>query len=317
MNVQDRVGSLHSFFDLQRAAVIRDTAAVRLRKAAQEGNLAAVKRLVKKVVNIQNPDPENGYTTLMYAAKCGHVNVVEYLLEIGHEEEVISVIFFLYVNKYKECIHAISKNGWTALLYAAQNGNTTIVGFLLSVPVDLDHTDNEGNSALHYAAAWGHVNVMDLLVSEGCNVDLRNNDGATAYDYAYSKAIQDHLREISQAHFNDDSSLSISSSQRQQSFTNAPYSSSYSSGTYFGVSSTSISRGPSYPGHESPVPRASTSSSSLMNQPMTGAQLMSSSPRGPHYFQQQQSSGSPTSFSEIERRRASSFGDVRQSKVYR
>ncbi|CEG69857.1 hypothetical protein RMATCC62417_05854 [Rhizopus microsporus] len=335
MNVQDRVGSLHSFFDLQRAAVIRDTAAVRLRKAAQEGNLAAVKRLVKKVVNIQNPDPENGYTTLMYAAKCGHVNVVEYLLEIGHEEEVISVdnegitvlmiaamynhneIFFLYVNKYKECIHAISKNGWTALLYAAQNGNTTIVGFLLSVPVDLDHTDNEGNSALHYAAAWGHVNVMDLLVSEGCNVDLRNNDGATAYDYAYSKAIQDHLREISQAHFNDDSSLSISSSQRQQSFTNAPYSSSYSSGTHFGVSSTSISRGPSCPGHESPVPRASTSSSSLMNQPMTGAQLMSSSPRGPHYFQQQQSSGSPTSFSEIERRRASSFGDVRQSKAYR
>ncbi|CEG79207.1 hypothetical protein RMATCC62417_13702 [Rhizopus microsporus] len=158
---------------------------------------------------------------------------------------------------------------------------------------------------------------MDLLVSEGCNVDLRNNDGATAYDYAYSKAIQDHLREISQAHFNDDSSLSISSSQRQQSFTNAPYSSSYSSGTHFGVSSTSISRGPSCPGHESPVPRASTSSSSLMNQPMTGAQLMSSSPRGPHYFQQQQNSGSPTSFSEIERRRASSFGDVRQSKAYR
>lgn len=28
----------------------------------------------------------------MYAAKCGHVNVVEYLLEIGHEEEVISVV---------------------------------------------------------------------------------------------------------------------------------------------------------------------------------------------------------------------------------
>ncbi|EIE88039.1 hypothetical protein RO3G_12750 [Rhizopus delemar RA 99-880] len=331
MNAQpEKSRPFHSFFDLQRAAVIRDTTAVRLRKAAQEGNLAAVKRLVKKVPNIQNPDPETGYTTLMYAAEKGHVEIVEYLLDIGHEEEVISVdnegitvlmiaamynhieIFFLYVKKYKECIHAISKNGWTALLYAAQNGNTTIVGFLLSVPVDLDHTDNEGNSALHYAAAWGHINVMDLLVSEGCNVDLQNNDHAAAYDYAYSKAVQEHLKEISQVHFNDDSSLSISSSQKQQSFTNVPYSSSYSSGHYLGQSSISISRGPSYPGgQDSPAPRASTSSSSLAN-----PALMSSSPRGSYHFQPP-SNSSPGSYSEIERRRASSFGDAKQIKTYR
>jgi ankyrin repeat protein len=31
------------------------------------------------------------------------------------------------VSKYPECIHAISKNGWTALLYAAQNGNANLV----------------------------------------------------------------------------------------------------------------------------------------------------------------------------------------------
>jgi ankyrin repeat protein len=42
-------------------------------------------------------------------------------------------IFFLYVSKYQECIHAISKNSWTALLYAAQNGNANLVSvsFLL------------------------------------------------------------------------------------------------------------------------------------------------------------------------------------------
>lgn len=31
-------------------------------------------------------------TTLMYAAEKGHVEIVEYLLDIGHEEEVISVV---------------------------------------------------------------------------------------------------------------------------------------------------------------------------------------------------------------------------------
>lgn len=30
--------------------------------------------------------------------------------------------------RYPECIHAISKNGWTALLYAAKNGNAALVG---------------------------------------------------------------------------------------------------------------------------------------------------------------------------------------------
>ncbi|KAI9306043.1 hypothetical protein BJ944DRAFT_264182 [Cunninghamella echinulata] len=49
-----------SFFDLQRAAFVRESPSLRLRKAAIDGNIAAVKRLVKMVPNIQNVDPENG-----------------------------------------------------------------------------------------------------------------------------------------------------------------------------------------------------------------------------------------------------------------
>ncbi|KAI8050661.1 ankyrin repeat-containing domain protein [Gilbertella persicaria] len=325
----------HSFFDLQRAAIIRDTPSVRLRKAAQEGNIAAVKRLLKKVSNIQNPDPETGYTTLMYAARYGHVDLVELLLELGHEEEVISMdkegitvlmlaamynheeIFFLYVSRYPECIHAISKHGWTALFYAAQNGNANLVSYLLSISADFDHIDNDGNSALHHASAWGHITVMDLLVSEGCNVNLENNEHSTAYDYAYSTLVQERLKEMSLIPFNDDSTLSVSSLQRQQSLVNGPYSSSYSSTSgYLGLNSMALSRGPSYgnTGHESPIPRASTSSSSLVipsSASGTNTGMLTSS-RGS--FQQQ--SGSPSSLSELERRRASSFGDTKP-KGYR
>lgn len=120
--------------------------------------------------------------------------------------------------------------------------------------------------------------------------------------------------EISQIPFNDDSTLSISSSQRQQSLINAPYSSSYSSGIHLGLSSLSISRGQSFAGHESPVPRASTSSSSLVIPSGSGAiNFTCSSPRGSHY---PPPNGSPSSFSELERRRASSFGDAKP-KGYR
>ncbi|KAI9485377.1 MAG: ankyrin repeat-containing domain protein [Benjaminiella poitrasii] len=342
---QEKTLPFSSFFNLQRAAIIRDTPSVRLRKAAKEGNVAAVKRLLKKVFNIQNPDPETGCTTLMYAAQHGHSDLVELLLELGHEEEVISVdnegitvlmiaamynheeIFFLYVSKYPECIHAISKTGWTALLYAAQNGNANLVSYLLSISADYDHVDNEGNSALHYASAWGHITVMDLLVSEGCNVDLENNERATAFDYAYSTAVQEHLKEMSQIAFNDDSTLSISSSRQYQSQINTIHSSSHSNngGTHFGLNPLSISRGTSYNSYESPVPRASTSSSSLViplsfvniqeggNNGNISLTTAASSSRGSNQYQTM--SGSPSSgFSELERGRANSFGDSRSKR---
>lgn len=71
-----------SFFDLQRAAIVRESPSLRLRKASIgecfrktdenqltesyvslyliDGNIAAVRRLIKMVPNIQNPDPDNG-----------------------------------------------------------------------------------------------------------------------------------------------------------------------------------------------------------------------------------------------------------------
>ncbi|RUP42532.1 hypothetical protein BC936DRAFT_138259, partial [Jimgerdemannia flammicorona] len=122
-----------------RASLFREEPAVRLRKAAIEGNVHAVKRLIKKVPNMQCPDPENGWfvlilpystrpvrlshrayhfsretrrgeplhmlkkytfncfflahrTVLMYAARYGHVELVNFLLENEHEDKAISVV---------------------------------------------------------------------------------------------------------------------------------------------------------------------------------------------------------------------------------
>ncbi|CAO3587637.1 unnamed protein product [Absidia cylindrospora] len=266
-----------SFFDLQRAAIVREGPSLQLRKAA-----IAVRRLIKMVPNIQNPDPDNGYTTLMLAAQYGHINLVNLLLEMGHEEEVISMdhegitvlmlaimynheeIFYAYVSRYPECIHAISKDGVSALLVAAQKGNASLVSSLLSIAADIDHVDNDGNSAFHYASAWGHPTVMELLMSEGCNVELENNDHFTAADFAYSFGIKEHLKELSEMTFNDDSTASLSSSYKQSLLNSRMYPSSLSSnGAYSSMNTTMISRGPSYGGTiESPTPRASTSSSS-------------------------------------------------------
>ncbi|KAI8140355.1 ankyrin repeat-containing domain protein [Fennellomyces sp. T-0311] len=303
----------HSFFDFRRQVVVRESSSARLSKAAKDGNIPAVKRLAKKVANIQNADPESGFTTLMYAARYGHVQLVDLLLDMGHEEEVISMdnegmtvlmiaaiynhqeIFYSYVTRYPECIHAINKNGWTALLYAARAGNAALVSYLLSISADIDHVDNDGNSALHHASAWGHCTVMELLVSQGCNVDLENNLHFTAADYAYSFAVQDHLKDIANILFTDESSLSLASSYKSSivNLTNRPYpppTSSLLSHSAFS-SSVAISRGPSFPGYDSPTPRASTSSSSVAA--ANGIPInVSSSPRGSHFYPP---TGSPSS----------------------
>ena len=41
--------------------------------------------------------------------------------------QFIHQIFYSYVTRYPECIHAINKDGWTALLYAARAGNAALV----------------------------------------------------------------------------------------------------------------------------------------------------------------------------------------------
>ncbi|KAI9310650.1 ankyrin repeat-containing domain protein [Dichotomocladium elegans] len=245
----------------------------------------------------------------MYAARYGHADTVEWLLEMGHEEEAISVdhdgitvlmiaamynhveVFYSYVTRYPECIHAISKNGWTALLYAAKNGNAALVSYMLSISADIDHVDNDGNSALHHASAWGHFTVMELLVSEGCNVDLGNKQHFTAADYAYSYAVQDHLKEIASIPFANQSSLSLQSSYKSSILNNnnnttmRPYPASAM--THPALSgSIAISRGPSYAGYDSPTPRASTSSSSAVVPVSTagGGINMSTSPGGSHHY---------------------------------
>ncbi|CAO3620084.1 unnamed protein product [Cunninghamella echinulata] len=265
----------------------------------------------------------------MYAAKHGHTSLVNLLLELGHEDEVISVdnegitvlmiaimynqeeIFYSYVSKYPECIHAISKNGCSALLVAAQNGNANLVGSLLSISADIDHIDNNGNSALHYATAYGHPTVMELLVSEGCNVDLENYDHFTAGDFAYSFGIRELLKDLPERVYNTDSA-SISSSYKQSFLNTRTYPSSISSnGAYPPLSTSMISRGASHGTVESPTPRASTSSSSVV-MPSSAIPILNSSNSVTSHFYI--TGTSPSSFQDDhERARKGSF-DSRSPK---
>ncbi|RUS89076.1 hypothetical protein EGW08_003187 [Elysia chlorotica] len=75
--------------------------------------------------------------------------------------------------------------GRTALSYACMNGRESIVALLLKEDVlDINESDNDGNTPLHHAATCGNPRIVEMLAQAfhkfGLNGDRRNNLGYTA-----------------------------------------------------------------------------------------------------------------------------------------
>jgi len=116
--------------------------------AAQEEQLDTVQRLLSSGTSASARDAA-GYTALHYAARNGHVGIVELLLAARANVNAA------------EC-------SFTPLLRAAFMGHTAIVSMLLSRKADVSTPDTvEGLTPLHKAAARGHGDVVGLLLAAG------------------------------------------------------------------------------------------------------------------------------------------------------
>jgi ankyrin repeat protein len=69
-------------------------------------------------------------------------------------------------------------NGWTALMFAAQEGLVEVVSTLLDRGADVDHSGTSLETALTLAAANGHEAVVERLLHAGANVNLGPEGGA-------------------------------------------------------------------------------------------------------------------------------------------
>ena len=75
---------------------------------------------------------------------------------------------------------AKSKDGVTALTFAARGGHTEIVTLLLAKGADANTKDKDGNTALNTAAVYGHTEMVNLLIAKGADVNAKDKDGFTA-----------------------------------------------------------------------------------------------------------------------------------------
>ncbi len=171
---------------------------VQLIKAAEDGNLQTIQKLIVEGADINTKDATNGTTALWLAAENGYTKIVKFLLENGVDvntkataDNVTALmiasqqghtdIVKLLLEKDADVNVQASDNGATAMMAAAENGHTAIVKLLLEKVVDVDvKTTTDGATALIMAAQNGHIEIVKLLLEKGADVNAKTNDGVTA-----------------------------------------------------------------------------------------------------------------------------------------
>ncbi|XP_071085033.1 serine/threonine-protein phosphatase 6 regulatory ankyrin repeat subunit A-like [Haliotis cracherodii] len=124
------------------------------------GNVQIVEYIISHgSVDMTSTDKE-GQTPIMVAAKNGHKNVFDLLVD-------------------KRCsLTTVDDSGRNILHCACVGGNVQIVECIISHgSVDLTSTDKEGQTPIMVAAKNGHKNVFDLLVNKGCSLTTVDNSG--------------------------------------------------------------------------------------------------------------------------------------------
>lgn len=139
-------------------------------QAARKGDFKSLERIIqqsKSTDTFFSVDDEiddrlgvGGNTALMWACASGDLSCVELLLQNGAD------------------IKRKSKIGWNALICAAQDGNESVVRFLLQQePSLIDHKDVYGNTGLHWASFNGFHRVVRCLLQFGANSMEKNHFG--------------------------------------------------------------------------------------------------------------------------------------------
>ncbi|XP_077579001.1 ankyrin repeat and protein kinase domain-containing protein 1 [Stigmatopora nigra] len=130
---------------------------------------------------------DKGYTPLIVAVLNRLHNIISLLLKHGADpmlgdEDRWTAVHFAAQNGDDKAVRllldngasagACEKSGWTPLHLACQNGHEPVVRLLLtrlSVNAMKEREEVQGRTPLHLAASYGHVNIAMLLLTRGAN----------------------------------------------------------------------------------------------------------------------------------------------------
>lgn len=166
-------------------------------KAAREGDLAEVRRLVESDRALLNVETRYGNSALSVAVSTRNLEMVRFLLEQGADVNrqgqrrlaVLHVacqsgsraapvlVLVRLLLEHGADVAAVDANGWTGLMWAAACGRTEVIDLLLrhegGRQVDVNHRSRQGVTALWLAANAGAVEAVRCLLEAGADPGSR------------------------------------------------------------------------------------------------------------------------------------------------
>ncbi|XP_068244426.1 inversin-like [Palaemon carinicauda] len=140
-----------------------------------------------------------GATPLHYAAQLNHADTVELLVRRpcvrdDPSKEGYTALLWAAARGSDSAITAMVKHGasltkvdprgCTPLHIAAGAGHISTVGVLLHLQAPVNVCANDGRTPLLHAAQAGHAHIVKLLAKEGASLDHRDNEGQCALHHA-------------------------------------------------------------------------------------------------------------------------------------
>lgn len=175
-----------------------------LLKAAHEGDLAAVKRLIADNADLSHTD-DHGRTAVHIAAHASHEDIIAPLAKAGADMNALendaydSVTIAAVANDVpmlkatlaagNRATNITSRYEGTALIAAAHLGHHEVVKVLIEAGAPLDHVNNLNWTAMIEAVVLGdggenHQRTLRHLIDAGADTSITDRSGRTPLDLA-------------------------------------------------------------------------------------------------------------------------------------
>jgi ankyrin repeat protein len=153
-----------------------------LMTASRTGNADAVRILLSRGADVNARENYKGQTALMWAASERHPAVVKLLLERGADWKVRSFDRETKPPKLSAAssISPIARGGFTALSFAAREGDIESARVMLDGGVDINYGDIDNTSALTVAIMNKQYSFAKFLLDRGADINIAGGYGRTA-----------------------------------------------------------------------------------------------------------------------------------------
>lgn len=172
-----------------------------LMTCANTGTLDAIHLLLAHGADVNAKESKENQTALMWAAAEKHSDVVSILVETGADVNATSKVFAqpepftvkvpnIFGSSYPHTLRfPKTRGGFSALQFAAQQGDIDSTQSLLDGGADIDYATEEEGSALVIATAAGHEELAMFLLKHGADPDIKDGFGLGAIHFALHEGV--------------------------------------------------------------------------------------------------------------------------------